>query len=527
MFGILKKIQRKNGIEINEETDEDEPMIKKIYEKICDILSLNHISWAALGIFILSMLPIVYLSFFNRASGDDYGYGTYTRAVWVASGSIWEVIKAAAGTVRQYYYGWQGTWFSIFVFALQPEVFSEKAYVIVAFMMLFFWIGSTCVLAREILISHFGMDKNSCRLIILILLFLNIQFIPNPKSSIFWFNGCAHYMLPFTMCQILAYWLLKFRKNYQWKYYAGICIFMALLGGANYQAALFALIITVYLGMADFMQKRNPRIFFLGIPLMMELVGLIISMKAPGNKVRGGEDFGLSVQKAAETVAMSFAEGIRTIGIYLQTKPIVFVGLLVLFVVTLEAMKARQKQSSTPHPMIISLALFCLYSAMQAPALYAGVEVSNGVHNTNYQVFLFMASHCLFLAAENLSGKLTDFSGENIHRWLVMPVIFFSFLLIIFFRSSIKESTLWKSMDYIVTGQAADYKMQMDLQTQLLMDESTMVVILPFINDQQGPLMHMPATENPEAWTNTVIRQFYGKNSVVAMPREEWEALNR
>lgn len=103
MFGILKKIQRKNGIEINEETDEDEPMIKKIYEKICDILSLNHISWAALGIFILSMLPIVYLSFFNRASGDDYGYGTYTRAVWVASGSIWEVIKAAAGTVRQFY----------------------------------------------------------------------------------------------------------------------------------------------------------------------------------------------------------------------------------------------------------------------------------------------------------------------------------------------------------------------------------------------------------------------------------------
>lgn len=60
-------------------------------------------------------------------------------------------------------------------------------------------------------------------------------------------------------------------------------------------------------------------------------------------------------------------------------------------------------------------------------------------------------------------------------------------------------------------------------QTRLLLDESTENVVLPFINDVQGPLMHMPVIEDTEAFTNSVTSHFYGKNSVVAIPRSEWD----
>lgn len=506
--------------------EEMKNMVNRICKRIGGFLSVRNMSWAGLGIFILSMLPVVYLSFVNRASGDDYGYGTFTRAAWVASGSFWEVLKAAARTVEHYYYGWQGTWFSIFIFSLQPEVFSEKAYVIVAFIVLFCWIGSTVLLAQEILKNSFQLDKSSRRLIIVLFLILNIHFIPNPKSSIFWFNGCAHYMLPFTMCQVLAYWLLRFTTKYQWKYYVGICLFMILLGGSNYQAALFSLIIAVYLGAADFFQKKNKRVFLLALPLIAESIGLIISMKAPGNKVRGGEDFGLSLERGVETIALSFAEGMKNVGGYLKNKPLVFVGLLVLFLIIWETMKKGNPQKKIPHPVWTAGALFCLYSAMQAPAIYAGVEVSNGVYNTNYQVFLLMAVGFVLLLAQGAAGHwLKSWTAEKLHNYLVLPTLFVCLILAVMFRSNVKETTFWKSVDYIATGQAADYRWQMDLQTKLLLDENNADVILPFINDQQGPLMQMPATANPDAWTNTVMRQFYQKNSVVAMPRKEWEAL--
>ena len=65
----------------------------------------------------------------------------------------------------------------------------------------------------------------------------------------------------------------------------------------------------------------------------------------------------------------------------------------------------------------------------------------------------------------------------------------------------------------------------MELQTKLLTEEGLEDVVVPFVNDVQGPLMQMPVTENPEAWTNTVTREFYGKKSVVAIPREEWQEL--
>ena len=47
----------------------------------------------AILIFILSMLPILYLSFYAAPSGDDYGYSILTHAAWLETGSLWAVME--------------------------------------------------------------------------------------------------------------------------------------------------------------------------------------------------------------------------------------------------------------------------------------------------------------------------------------------------------------------------------------------------------------------------------------------------
>ena len=111
--------------------------MREKYDKLCRFLSINKIAVFMGIIFLVSLLPVCYLSFVNRASGDDLGYGTYTRIAWMSTHSLLAVAKAIGRTIRQFYYGWQGTWFSIFLFTLQPEVFSDRAYVIVAFIMIY------------------------------------------------------------------------------------------------------------------------------------------------------------------------------------------------------------------------------------------------------------------------------------------------------------------------------------------------------------------------------------------------------
>ena len=326
--------------------------LKNIYNKISNWLSIRNITWMAVLVFILMLLPMFYCSFVNRASGDDYGYSAWTREAWITSHSLIAVFKAAWETIKKYYIGWQGTWFSIFMFTLQPEIFSEKAYVIVVFMMLFLWISSSFLLFRKLLRDKLRFDNWSTNLLILLFLIVCISFVPRKKSAIFWYNGCAHYMIPFVMCQMVVYWLLQYGEEYKKRYLIGIMIFMTLLGGANYQAALFAVIAAVYFGLADFVLKKDKRTLLLILPVVFEAIGLIISMKAPGNAVRAGEGFGFSVGQAVKTVLMSFAGGIKDIGYYFRTYPMVFVGLAVMFLIMLEAVKRRGTIQKTKYPVV-------------------------------------------------------------------------------------------------------------------------------------------------------------------------------
>lgn len=586
--------------------------VAQSYHKLSRLLTQKKLTIGMYVIFGLSLLPILYLTVVNRASGDDYGYGAHTHAAWLATGSLVELGKAVGQTIRQYYDGWQGTWFSIALFTLQPEVFGDGAYVIVTPLMLFLWIGSTCYLFRELLVNRIGVNKWGYRLVTVLFLFLSMQFIPGKKSSLFWFNGCAHYMIPFTMCQFLAAWLLKWGRTYAKRYLVGIFIFMTLLGGSNYQAALLALIAAVYVMVYHWLmirktslpvyteaasesamkaEKRDRRILWLLLPIVAELTGLVISMLAPGNKVRGGEEMTLSAGKALKTIGMCFVQGAKDAKMYLLDQSVVLIGMLVLFLVLLKVFSEKQiietdggkeKQDFTcdqsviagncnpawgrgagtivrKHPVICMLLLLCLYCVMQAPALYANVEVSQGVGNTNFQVLLLSLLGIEMIMADwiirrgeghstpqtetiqndsySSSGvkpfKTADFmkdreTDRKWDRWDYDAILLTGLLLacfgVLICRHDIRKSTDFVCYEYITTGQAADYKEQMDLQTELLLSDETDVV-LPMINDQQGPLMHMPVTADVTKWTNTVTAQFYQKNSIVAIPRVEWIEL--
>lgn len=504
--------------------------ISKMYERICDFLSIKKITWVALIGFILMLLPVFYLSFINRATGDDYANSLYTRAAWISTYSIVEVLKASWKMIKQLYMGWQGTWFTIFLFTLQPEVFGQKGYVLVAFFMLFVWCGSTILLMNEILQKKMYLDKWSVRLITILYLVTAISFIPRTQPALFWYTGAAHYTIPFSMCQMVVYWLLKYCEEYEKRYLFVITIFMIFLGGGNYQAALFAMIVTGYFLIAGILLKKNKKMLLLFIPLILEAIGLMISIKAPGNVVRGGDEFGFSVGKAIGTVGMSFVGGVKDAISYLRESPMIYVLLIMIFFVVLHAVKERRNVVPIRYSFILLLAVFCLYSAMQAPAIFAAVEVSGGVYNTNFLVFLMLMMTLIVITAEKIGGwfrKKYSKMWEKHYSRMVIPGFAICMLMLLICRGDIKETTTWQCYDYIASGQAADYKVQMDQFLELLSDDSVQDVVLPSINDQQGPLLHMPVTSNPDAWTNTTVSSYFGKKSVVAIPRAEWEEKYR
>ena len=197
--------------------------------------------------FILSLIPLLYMCRYVHASGDDYGYGMLPHLAWLNSHSFVEVLKAAGATVREYYYGWQGTWASIFLFSLQPEVFSPDLYWIVPIIMIFLTVISTSLLLFYILVKKLEFPLTAYGIINSCLLLMMIQFVPSTKSAIFWYNGTAHYIIPYFFAVLAIYSFFKFIDTYSYKVWLVALFSMFMLGGANYLAALLAPIILCFL----------------------------------------------------------------------------------------------------------------------------------------------------------------------------------------------------------------------------------------------------------------------------------------
>lgn len=501
----------------------------KVQWKLRHLFSQRNFFYAFLLVFIVSLIPILALSFGNFATGDDLGYSRLTHEAWVTTHSPLKVLQAAGRTVHDYYYGWQGTWFSVFLFSLQPEVFSPTAYVIVPALMLAIWLGTTGLLLHYLLVEKAGSSIYIFGILYLLIAAAGIQFVPSTKSAIFWYNGTAHYIIPYGLALLSIYFYLKYMDGGSKRgmgAYTGMLICMALLGGTNYQAALLSPIVMVLVSAYYFKNKAaGKRAALCILPIAAEAAGLVVSMKSPGNKVRGGEEFGFGLEQIVRTVFSCFSRGIVQAYSYIIEHPL----LIIIFAAAAAAwwmgLKMCKNRKQYKYPVIFAVLSYCVYCAMFAPEIYAGVEVSGGVPNMNYYVFLLMIFGDIIYVGGAVYNR---FAGKRVKFPAAVPAIFLAgILFLIVFKGDIKLSTTYQCIEYIRTGQAADYKSQMEYHMQQLLDESIKEVILPQINDNQGPLMHMPLTENPEAWTNENVRKYYGKISVVALPREQWEALQK
>lgn len=484
---------------------------------------ISCISWLVLLGFLLSLLPVFYLAGYVHATGDDYHYGAMAHWAWQDTHSLWQTLKASAENTIAFWHGWQGTWFTIFWMGLQPEVFSPNAYWIVPIFMVGINVLCTSVLTHYCMIQKLGLPAEGWIVTNAAVLFLSLQFIPSTKSGIFWWNGTAHYIIPYCLAMLSVWCFFRFIDTYRIRFGTGALLCMTALGGSSYLAALFAPIVLVAL-LLIYAKSRRKSLWLL-VCFGAEMAGLMVSASSPGNAIRGGESFGFSASRAVETILQSFLQGMQTILQYVEEKPFVFV-ILILTAVFLWNLycKMETMRFSFRWPFLFVAFLFCLWCAMFAPGIYAGVEVSGGVPNTIFQVFVLTAMAAIVYTLGWVRVKLGTERAQKEWKiwrnWIFVSVAFLCLLTAGLQKGTLKETTFFNCLSYIASGRADDYKSQMQERLEILLDDSKKDIELPEMNSDQGPFMHMEIMEDPESWTNTVMCEFYRKDRVVRVGRE-------
>ena len=211
------------------------------------------------------------------------------------------------------------------------------------------------------------------------------------------------------------------------------------------------------------------------------------------------------------------------------------------------------------HPVTVAVLCFLIAAGVYAPEVYSAVDVSGGVPDTEYFVTLVMlvvalsyvgcalrrradrAAHRAGSAArqqDDQAGSATRqqeayacsaarqqvaYAGFATRQHVLNMLMFFGALVLcaIFGKHLIGGSVDYTCYTFWKSGQLSDYTRQMEEKLSILQSDDTGDVLVPEMNNEQGPFMCMAEIGDPHNFNNVSSAAFYGKRSVTAVPRQE------
>lgn len=387
--------------------------------------------------FLISLIPIIVLAFFNYPAADDLSAGDTAYWAWRDTGSILEVVKAAWENVEYNYENWSGVFASVFWTSLQPGIFGERFYgmttVITVLLLLLggFSLGKT--LGRE----YLKADWYTLGCIVLLYLFTTIHLMPNGNEGLFWHAGVANYTWGFAFLLLLLGEILSLQKEQKeakrMVKLIKACVLAVLVGGGNYitalQGTLWLGMLTVFFCFADGRKASRDRMKIASadgrkasrdrlktafadekkadkdttktrirqspIKLVLKknwpviLCTLVViaafaaSVLAPGNAVRMGMSEGMG---PVEAILQSFVYSIRFPVKEWTRWPVIA---LLLVAIPLMWDIADRMQFGFSCPAAVVALAYCLVSAGFTPSLYAQGSVEAGrLQDTVYFLYI-------------------------------------------------------------------------------------------------------------------------------------------
>jgi hypothetical protein len=467
---------------------------------------LNITAAAIAALFVLSLVPMLILAFYNHPSADDYSFGINTARAWRDTGSLWEVAKAAGQTVGIYYDGWQGTWSAIFLFTLQPDAFGG-GYWFTAFLMPGAFCTSALLLSRELLIVRLGASRAEWAIISLLPLSMMIHRLPSATQAFFWWNGAMFYTFFYSLTLIYLTLLLRLQRDGTKSAVAvaGASVLGAVIGGGSFPAAMLAFLCSAaFIGISAL--NKDKRALRLVCPFLLLLGGLIVNIAAPGNAIRAQNFEGMG---PAGAIARSFMYGagfcvkwmtVETICVILLTLPFIY---------------SAVKRSGLPfrYPAAVSALSFCIYSSVFTPSLYAmGVVGPDRLLNVGYYAFWWLVLLNIAYWCGWLCKRVKQM--PFLRRAAVPAAAVVLAVFAVFAYRSRTENTAWLSLHILRNGEAAAYSGECRERRAVLIGADGGHVTVKPIRTRPRPLFLADFADDPAVWPNTAVAMYYDLDSV-------------
>lgn len=275
-FLCIVQMSNKKWLEFaNPKTNFAETEIITFYKRVKNIICV---------IFGVGLVPMIAISPYIFPRADDYSFGYRAHLAFEQTGSLIEVVKAAFEMIKTAYFGWQGTYSSIFLMAIQPAVFDEKLYRIVPMFFITIIVCATWFFVKTILVDWLQANKVLVYTGLSAYLLMVIQCIPVKQSAFLWYNGAIHYIASHCMLLCMLTFMVKvhIRKSEKLSWVlAALCA--VYVGGGNHVTAVSTLLLSLTFFAAMILTKKWKEYQKIGRVWIIYLLALAVNVVAPGN----------------------------------------------------------------------------------------------------------------------------------------------------------------------------------------------------------------------------------------------------
>ncbi len=509
--------------------------------KIRDSSKANRLIAILAGIlFVVSIIPIIWMIPFNYASAEDMNFGASVHRAIMDGGNASYVFRTALIQAGETYNTWQGTWFCNFVHQFEPSVFNEKAYVIVPVFAIALVLLSHYVFLKTILVDIFEIDTNTFYTVFFIFSFFLFQFIISPKYGYFFYIGVIAYTLPVILAILVTTMLIRYLLYEHIGMLLWTIPLVVMVGGCGYPPAVLLLTVFLLCAARILFSSSKKRMLFLLMPFIPFLVSLYISVIAPGNHARGGSNLHVGFRELFIVLARSLKAGLlgeyRETSFYYYIRPL-FILVVALFIISFYAFDPHRCKYPIENPIIALFVHVAIVSCVHAPEELINLVAkesneatgfSSGVYNAYYFVFMLSTTVlCMYIGAwaKTILLKYMPSSKLIDSKWFEQHIMIGFALFVVMFCLVMGKHLVGNTVDYlcinyIKSGALMDYDYQMRERIALLSDDTCSDVIVPQMNYDQGPFQHFSLSEyDKDAWANVCTARFYNKQSVLAMDR--------
>lgn len=502
-------------------------------------VDLKKLSWILLAVYILMLIPVLWIGRYDAPSADDFSMGLGTRLVYEETGSVAAVLGKVLSETIRYYQTWIGYFTSCLFTTVSPATFGDGWYWLTPFIVLGGLHIGVIFFLYALMERLLGMDRYARRCMSVLLLFLMVQLMPEgaPRAEAFyWYSGAGNYTLTFSLglcylgCLILAVHAGNRRKRFFWG--AGASLLGFLAGGGNYLSALsYAIVSAVFLilllllrsGCMGRVLPEKGHVLYAddwkwvhAVPAVCNLAGLAVSCLAPGNRIRGEETGGYgSVKSILLSLYYTLSYPMNQ---WLSWAVIAVLAMAaVVFTAAFRSeMSGKMKEAlSYRYPLAAIIFSYGIVSAAVTPALYAQGNMDAGRIQSTFWLHAVLV---LLILEWYLIGGLVRVGFTAPVRPGRRALVSAAGLWIVFSLLAVKGNpdlyTGSRAAADLISGAAARYGEENGRRLSVLQDEGQPDAELPRYCERLSLLYYVDVSEDPGDWVNQKLSEYYHKSSV-------------